>query len=149
LTAFNISKCVQYAAGVKNTSTDQDRLALELVGLCTVLMQVKWLAIEETGQNSQLDSGRASPLSALNERLHVCGEEMKHLRTALGDEMDSFEMGSLEATARDGNSEAALVREMEALGKDLGRKGGMQALIAAMEVDHTYVTLRQLPSTPC
>jgi hypothetical protein len=137
-----------------------------------VLEQVKRLAIEETGQNSQLGSGGASRLSALNERLHACGEEMKHLRTALGDKMDSFEMGGLEATATDSNFEAALAREMEGLGKDLGRKGGMQALkwplkeadvnkavdrirklkdslIAAMEVDHTYVRLRQLPSTPC
>jgi hypothetical protein len=78
---------------------------------------------------------------------------MKRLRTALGDEMESFEMGNLEA---------ALGREMEDLGNDLGRKSGMEALawplkeaevnktvdsirklkdslIMAMEVDQTYV----------
>jgi hypothetical protein len=85
---------------------------------------------------------------------------MKRLRTALGDEAESFEMGSLEATGPDSNIHAALGREMEGL--NLGPKGGMQALtwplkeaevnktvdsirklkdslITAMEVDQTYV----------
>jgi hypothetical protein len=78
---------------------------------------------------------------------------MKRLRTALGDEVESFEMENLEA---------ALGHEMGCLGKDLRRQGVMQALtwpleeaevnktvdsirnlkdslIMAMEVDHTYV----------
>jgi hypothetical protein len=122
--------CSKHAAGVKNAPRDRDRITTELVGLCAVLTQVLQLANEETGWTSQLGSGRASRLSALHERLHVCGAEMKRLRSALGDEMESFEMGSLEI-APDGNMqwiEAALGREMEALGKGLGRMGGMQAL---------------------
>jgi hypothetical protein len=94
---------------------------------------------------------------------------MKRLRTALGDEVGGFEMGNLEATPED-NIEAALVREMEGLGENLERKGGMQALtwplkeaevnktvdiirklkdslIMAIEVDQTYVA--QISSIPC
>jgi hypothetical protein len=86
---------------------------------------------------------------------------MKRLRTALGDDMESFETRNLEAKA-DSNIEAALGREMEGLGKELGWKSGMQALawllkeaevnktvdiirkvkdslIMAVEVDQTYV----------
>jgi hypothetical protein len=164
VTGSNIGVCSQYVADVKNAPRDRDRITTELVGLYAVLTKVFQLANEEAGRNPQLESGRASEsrLPALNERLHVCGDEMKRLRTALGDEMESFEMGNLEATP-EGNVEAALGREMEGLGKDLGRKGGMQALtwplkeaevnktvdiirklkdslIVAMEVDQTYVT---------
>ncbi|KAF8507402.1 hypothetical protein JB92DRAFT_2832812 [Gautieria morchelliformis] len=89
---------------------------------------------------------------------------MKHLRTVLGDESENFEMGNLEAR-REGNIEATLDREIEGLGKDIGRKGGKQALtwplkecdvnkivdsirklkdslIMAMEVDQTRLTLK-------
>jgi hypothetical protein len=94
---------------------------------CTVLTKVLQPA-NEAGR-AQLEPGETYRLSALNERLHVCGNEMKRLRTALlSDEImtESSEMGSLKATT-DGNIEAALGREMERLGKDLGRKGGMQS----------------------
>ncbi|KAF8511999.1 hypothetical protein JB92DRAFT_3117576 [Gautieria morchelliformis] len=89
---------------------------------------------------------------------------MKHLRTVLGDESEIFEMGNLEVRP-DGNVKVALDREIEGLGKDLGQKGGMQALrwplkdtevnktvdsirklkdslIVAMEVDHARLTLK-------
>ncbi|KAF8468559.1 hypothetical protein JB92DRAFT_3057528 [Gautieria morchelliformis] len=127
LTGSNIGVCSKYVAGVKDAPRDRDRLTTELVGLCTVLTQVLQLVHEETGGTSRLESGRASRLSALNERFHVCGDEMKRLRTALGDESENFEMGDLEARP-DGNVRAALGREMAGLAKDLGRKGGMQAL---------------------
>jgi hypothetical protein len=86
---------------------------------------------------------------------------MKRLRTALRDEVESFEMENLEATP-DATFEAALGHEMECLGKDLRRQGVTHALtwplkeaevnktvdsirnlkdslIMAMEVDQTYV----------
>ncbi|KAF8507399.1 hypothetical protein JB92DRAFT_2793512, partial [Gautieria morchelliformis] len=164
LTVSNIGVCSEYVAGVKNAHRDRDRIKTELVGLCTVLTQVLQLANEETGRSSQLEPGRASRLSALNERLHVCGVEMRRLRTVLSDESENCEMGDLEARL-DGNIEAALDREIEGLGKDLGRNGGMQALtwplkeadvnktvdrvrklkdslIVAMEVDQTRLTLK-------
>lgn len=160
----NISACSQYVAGVKHASRDRDRITKELVGLYAVLTQVLQLVSEETGGNSRLEPGRTSHLSALNEGLRVCGGEMKLLWAALGDEMDSFEMGGLKA-APDGNTETikmALGREMKDFEKDLGRKGGIgtltwllkeadvsktmdsigklrDLLIMAMEVDQTYV----------
>ncbi|KAF8502493.1 hypothetical protein JB92DRAFT_830876 [Gautieria morchelliformis] len=146
LTVSNIGVCSEYVAGVKNAPRDRERIMTELEGLYVVLTQVFQLANEETGRTSQLESGRASRLSALNERLHVCGDEMKRLRTALGGEMESFEMGNLE-TRPDSNVGAALGREMEGLGKDLGRKGGMQALMWPLkeaEVDKTVDSIRKL-----
>jgi hypothetical protein len=131
--------CSKYVAGVKNTSRDRDRITTELVGLYAVLTQAFQLANEETGRTAQLGSGRASRLLALNERLHVCGDEMKRLQKALGDEMEE----SFEATP-DGNIEAALDLEM---GKSSGRKGGMQALtwpLKEMEVNKTVDSIRNL-----
>ncbi|KAF8514298.1 hypothetical protein JB92DRAFT_2677115, partial [Gautieria morchelliformis] len=83
LTGSNIGVCSKYVAGVKNAPRDQDRIATELVALRTVLIQVLQLVDAETARTSQLESGAASRLSALDERLHVCGDEMKRLRTAL------------------------------------------------------------------
>jgi hypothetical protein len=76
----------------------------------------------------------------------------------MGDEAESFEMKNLEAVS-DGNIKRALGREMEGLGKVLGRKGRLMwplkeaevcntvdsirkikdSLVMAMEVDQTYV----------
>ncbi|KAF8478235.1 hypothetical protein JB92DRAFT_1856021 [Gautieria morchelliformis] len=146
LTGSNIGVCSKYVAGVKNAPRDRDRVTTELVGLCTVLTQVLQLVNEETGGTSRLESGRASRLSALNERLHVCGDEMKRLQTALGDEMESFEMANLEAR-RDRKVGTALGQEMEGLANDLGRKGGMQALtwpLKEAEVNKTVDSIRKL-----
>ncbi|KAF8523571.1 hypothetical protein JB92DRAFT_2785034, partial [Gautieria morchelliformis] len=146
LTGSNIGVCSKYVAGVKNAPRDRDRITTELVGLYAVLTQVFQLANEETGRTSQLEPGRATRLSALHDRLHVCGDEMRRLRTALGDEMESFEMGDLEARP-DGTVEAALGREMEGVAKDLGWKGGMQALtwpLKDAEVDKTVDSIRKL-----
>jgi hypothetical protein len=49
-------------------------------------------------------------------------------RTGMGDEVESFEMRNLEVVS-DGNIKMSLGREMEGLGKVLGRKGSMQALM--------------------
>ncbi|KAF8514300.1 hypothetical protein JB92DRAFT_2919988 [Gautieria morchelliformis] len=71
---------------------------------------------------------------------------MKRLRTALGGEMESFEMGDLEARP-DGNVETALGHEMEGLAKDLAWKGGIQALtwpLKEAEVNKTVDSIRRL-----
>ncbi|KAF8503966.1 hypothetical protein JB92DRAFT_795411 [Gautieria morchelliformis] len=164
LTVSNICVCSEYVGGVKNASRDRDRIKTELEGLYIVLTQVFQLANEETGRTSQSEPGRVSRLSALNERLHASHDEMKRLRTVLGDGHENFEMGDLEVRP-DGNIEAALDRKIEDLGKYLGRKDGMQALmwplkdaevnkamdsirklkdslIMAMEVDQTRLTLK-------
>ncbi|KAF8527686.1 hypothetical protein JB92DRAFT_2865847 [Gautieria morchelliformis] len=146
LTGSNIGVCSKYVAGVKNAPRDRDRITTELVGLCTVLTQVLQLVHEETGGTSRLESGPASRLSALNKQLHVCGDEMKRLRTALGDESENFEMGDLEARP-DCKIEAVLGHEMAGLAKDLGPKGGMQALMWPLkeaEVDKTVDSIRKI-----
>ena len=64
----------------------------------------------------------------------------------MGDEVESFEMRNLEAVS-DGNIKMALGCEMEGLGKVLGRKGSMQALMWPLKeakVSNTVDSIREI-----
>ncbi|KAF8479967.1 hypothetical protein JB92DRAFT_3133292 [Gautieria morchelliformis] len=114
----------------KNAPKDQDGLMTELEGLYGMLTRAWAMAIMEAGPLSQLESGQSSRLPALNELLDECDGGLERLGAALGEKTQSIE--------------ATPGREMEGLGKDLGRKDCVQTLTSPLEVVNSMKKLKGL-----
>ncbi|KAF8514394.1 hypothetical protein JB92DRAFT_3096197 [Gautieria morchelliformis] len=99
----------------RNAPKDQEGLMTELAKLHALLARALLL---EAGL-SHLELGRSSRLPALNELLDECDSGLKRLGAALGNEMESIE--------------ATPGREMEGLGKDLGRNDCVQTVTSRLD----------------